>query len=77
MLFGIVPALQASGAALNEMLKDGGRSGESAMHGARRRGCSSSSEVALSLVLLIGAGLLVHSFARVQTSSRASTPSAC
>jgi len=64
-LFGIVPALRASGAALNEVLKDGGRRGESAMH--RRAGwLLVVSEVALSLVLLIGAGLLVHSFARVQ-----------
>ena len=65
VLFGIVPALRASGAALNEVLKDGGRSGESAMH-ARAGRLLVVSEVALSLVLLIGAGLLVHSFARVQ-----------
>ena len=65
VLFGIVPALRASGAALNEVLKDGGRSGESAMHGRAGR-LLVVSEVALSLVLLIGAGLLVHSFARVQ-----------
>ena len=65
MLFGIVPALRASGAALNEVLKDGGRSSESAMHGRAGR-LLVVSEVALSLVLLIGAGLLVHSFARVR-----------
>ena len=65
VLFGIVPALRASGAALNEVLKDGGRSGESTMHGRAGR-LLVVSEVALSLVLLIGAGLLVHSFARVQ-----------
>jgi putative ABC transport system permease protein len=65
VLFGIVPALRASGLSLNETLKDGGRSGESAMHGRAGR-VLVVSEVALSLVLLAGAGLLVHSFARVQ-----------
>ena len=65
VLFGIVPALRASGPALNDALKDGGRSGESAMHGRAGR-LLVVSEVALSLVLLVGAGLLVQSFARVQ-----------
>ena len=65
LLFGIVPALRASGTPLNEALKDGGRAGDSAMHGRAGR-LLVISEVALSLVLLIGAGLLIHSFARVQ-----------
>jgi putative ABC transport system permease protein len=65
VLFGIVPALRASGPALNEALKDGGRQGDSAMHGRAGR-LLVVSEVALSLVLLICAGLLVHSFARVE-----------
>ena len=65
LLFGIVPALRASGAPLNETLKDGGRSGDSAMHGRAGR-LLVIAEVALSLVLLVGAGLLIHSFARVQ-----------
>jgi putative ABC transport system permease protein len=65
LIFGIVPALRASGPALSEALKDGGRSAESAMHGRAGR-LLVVSEVALSLVLLAGAGLLVHSFARVQ-----------
>ena len=65
LLFGIVPALRAAGAPLNEALKDGGRVGDSAAHGRAGR-LLVISEVALSLVLLIGAGLLIHSFARVQ-----------
>jgi putative ABC transport system permease protein len=65
LLFGIVPALRAAGAPLNETLKDGGRVGDSAAHGRAGR-LLVISEVALSLVLLIGAGLLIHSFARVQ-----------
>jgi putative ABC transport system permease protein len=65
VIFGIVPALRASGPAVNDALKDGGRTAESAMHGRAGR-LLVVSEVALSLVLLVGAGLLVHSFARVQ-----------
>ena len=64
LLFGIVPALRASGTPLNDTLKDGGRSG-GAIHGRAGR-LLVVAEVALSLVLLVGAGLLVHSFARVQ-----------
>ena len=63
LLFGIVPALRASGTPLNDTLKDGGRSA-GATHGRAGR-LLVIAEVALSLVLLVGAGLLVHSFARV------------
>ena len=65
LLFGIVPALRASGAPLNEALKESGRAGAGASQG-RAGQLLVISEVALSLVLLIGAGLLIHSFARVQ-----------
>ncbi len=66
LLFGLVPAIRASSAHLNEALKEGGRGGATAAHGRAGRWLVMS-EVALSLVLLIGAGLLVHSFARLQT----------
>jgi putative ABC transport system permease protein len=65
LVFGIVPALRASGPSPGEALKEGGRSGDGAMLGRAGR-VLVISEVALSLVLLAGAGLLVHSFARVQ-----------
>src|SRR5262249_20211468 len=65
IIFGIVPAFHASKPNLNESLKEGGRSGS---EGARRnliRSVLVISEVAIALVLLIGAGLLVRSFARL------------
>jgi putative ABC transport system permease protein len=61
LFFGLVPALSASGLTLSEALKEGGRSG-SASRGNRTRSIFVIVEVALALVLLVGAGLLVRSF---------------
>ena len=63
--FGLVPAFQASKADVNDALKEGSRG---ASGGPARQRTSSFlvvSEVALSLVLLIGAGLMIRSFARL------------
>ncbi|MBV8073492.1 MAG: ABC transporter permease [Acidobacteriaceae bacterium] len=57
ILFGLAPALQASA----EALKEGGRSGSGRAR-QRVRGLLVISEFALSLMLLIGAGLMVRSF---------------
>jgi putative ABC transport system permease protein len=65
LLFGLVPALLASSSA-NDALREGGRHGS----GPRARRALATlvvAEVALSLVLLTGAGLLIRSFARLQS----------
>lgn len=59
---GVLPALQASRANLNDVLKDGGRSGTSGAGTRRTRGWFVSAEVALALITLIGAGLFAKSF---------------
>src|SRR4030095_7562825 len=62
VVFGIVPAVQVSGVSPGDNLKDAGR-GRGERQGERRfRGALVAAEIAISLVLLVGAGLLVRSF---------------
>ncbi|MGH9792891.1 MAG: ABC transporter permease, partial [Candidatus Acidiferrales bacterium] len=61
ILFGLAPALQTARADLNETLKESGRSSGAAVRN-RTRSVLVVTEVALSLVLLIGVGLLLRSF---------------
>ncbi|MEN3332443.1 MAG: hypothetical protein V7641_1808 [Blastocatellia bacterium] len=63
--FGILPALQASRTNLNETLKEGGRSAAGTGR-QRSRSLFVVAEIALSLVLLAGAGLMMRSFLRLQ-----------
>ncbi|HEU5180083.1 MAG TPA: ABC transporter permease [Candidatus Polarisedimenticolia bacterium] len=69
LLFGLAPALQAGSADQNDSLKEGGRAGGGAPR-QRLRALLVVGEVAISLVLLIGAGLLVRSFLRVTGDDR-------
>jgi predicted permease len=71
ILFGIAPLWRAIKVDLNTSLKAGGRSGQSdgGLHVRRHslRGLLVVSELTLSLILLIGAGLLIRSFVQLQT----------
>jgi putative ABC transport system permease protein len=64
VFFGLVPAWQASNPAVNDELKEGGRGADGAPR-QRLRGALVVAEIALAMVLLVGAGLLVNSFARM------------
>jgi putative ABC transport system permease protein len=66
IIFGIVPALKASFPDVNEALKESGRSATGSVGHRRMRSLLVASEIALSLMLLVGAGLLLKSFHRLQ-----------
>jgi putative ABC transport system permease protein len=66
ILFGIAPAWQASGTRHFEALKEGGRSGTAGTGQQRLRALLVAAEVAMALVLLVGAGLFLKSLARIQ-----------
>jgi putative ABC transport system permease protein len=65
IIFGLVPAWQASHVDLNSALKSGSRTGSSGEGKGRVRNALIMAEVALALILLISAGLLIQSFARL------------
>jgi putative ABC transport system permease protein len=65
VLFGLAPALQISGIDLNEVLKQGGR-GNTGPRRSLFRSALVIGEVALSLVLLVGSGLMIESFANLR-----------
>lgn len=64
--FGLVPALQASKPNLNEMLKDAGRGSTEGRRQQRVRNALVVFEVAMSLILLVGAGLVIKSLIVLQ-----------
>src|SRR5262245_54885447 len=66
VVFGLAPALQSSCPDLNETLKEGGKGGGSSSRLGRARNALIVIEVAMALVLLVGAGLLIKSFRRLQ-----------
>ena len=74
VVFGLVPAIQTSKIDLNETLKESGRSGSQA----RRNRIGSTlmvSEIALSFMLLVGAGLLIKSFIHLREVNPGFNPS--
>jgi putative ABC transport system permease protein len=66
ILFGLVPALASAKPELTEALKEGGRGSTTGARRNRVRNALVISEVALALVLLVGASLLLKSFVRLQ-----------
>lgn len=66
VLFGLVPAIVASKPNLNDALKESGRGTSGDLRRHRLRSLLVVGEVALALVLLIGAGLMIRSFQKLQ-----------
>jgi putative ABC transport system permease protein len=74
VIFGIAPALQASKADLVTSLKESGRSGTDGVARQYLRSVLVTVQIALALVLLIGAGLMINSFIRVQKNDLGADP---
>jgi putative ABC transport system permease protein len=75
IIFGLAPAIQISRSELGESLKEGGRGSTSGRRGHALRSSLVVSEVALSLMLLVGAGLLIRSFIRLMSQNLGFDPS--
>jgi putative ABC transport system permease protein len=67
ILFGLAPAWQVARASTAEGLREGGRGSAGGPRARRLRAALATSEVALALVVLVGAGLLVKSLVRLLT----------
>ncbi len=68
LFVGLIPALRAASVDLDQSLKEGGKGGTSVLM-QRIRGLLVVTEIALAIILLVGAGLMLRSFARLQNTS--------
>jgi putative ABC transport system permease protein len=75
VVFGLLPALEASRADANEALKETGRGNTGSPRSRRARSTFVVAQVALALVLLVGAGLLARSFMRLVSVNPGFDPS--
>jgi len=66
LLFGIVPALRTAKLDLRETLNEGSRGSTAGPGQHRLRGALVAAEIALAMLLLVGSGLLLRSFSRLQ-----------
>jgi putative ABC transport system permease protein len=75
MLFGFAPAFEAARSSINDSLRESGLAGTGSGGGNRRvRQIFVTAEIALSFLLLIGSGLLIRSFLRLQAVSPGFNP---
>ena len=74
ILFGLLPALGTARLDLRETLAEGGRSGTGGVLNRRLRSALVISEFALAMMLLVGAGLLLRSFERMQSAAAGFQP---
>ena len=74
VVFGIVPAIQASNPDLVGSLKESGRSGTDGVARQHMRSALVTIQIAMALILLIGAGLMINSFLRIQNNPLGADP---
>jgi predicted permease len=74
VVFGIVPALQASKVDLAGSLKESGRGGTDGAGRQHVRSALVTLQIAMALVLLIGAGLMINSFVRIESNPLGADP---
>jgi putative ABC transport system permease protein len=76
LLFGLAPALHISRAEVNDHLREGGRGSSGSRRARRLTGLLITSQIAMTLVLLVGASLMIRSFLNTQRSDVGFDPKA-